>query len=286
MTIMDVLVAVFTAGLPLFLLSFALVSIALHRGWLVGESVKALQGGIEALGKSQKNKDSRRTFDPAVGQWFKFGGGFYGLVALYTLLLIELKDIASFLSGIGSLLLDFDPGALIGLVINLVIESFMNFVAAITWPVYWLSSSGNPLVLLLFAYAGYWLGIKAAWHARQQGWAIKAAGSLNRSVTPLKMNRWFRLREDGWLCLVLGLLMVFLGASVADGRWWYAGLAVLFMVPTVMIWYRQVTSRWCSRCDQPMRMERVTSGEQVSQQYRCARCDAVRRSGVQLEWPE
>jgi DNA-directed RNA polymerase subunit RPC12/RpoP len=100
------------------------------------------------------------------------------------------------------------------------------------------------------------------------------------------MNRWFRLREDGWLLLVLCLLLLFGGASAADASWMFVGLALFFVVPIVIIWFRQVTSRWCSECDRPMEMEPVTGGIIVNQWYRCGRCGHRRRSGVQLEWPE
>ncbi|MEE4193079.1 MAG: hypothetical protein V2I66_15985, partial [Halieaceae bacterium] len=175
MTFTALLAAMFTAALPLFLLAFALVSLALRRGWLQGQTVQELQGSLEALGKAQKDKKHpQRVDDPALGQWFRFGGGFYGLVALYTWLLIEWDEVLDFLGGLSHVVLTFDPGALIGLVIELFIESIMNFVMAIGWPAYWLSESRDAWLLLFFAYGGYWLGIKAARYAFQRGWVDAA----------------------------------------------------------------------------------------------------------------
>ena len=46
------------------------------------------------------------------------------------------------------------------LVIDLVINSFMNFVVAISWPAYWLAEfdRGDIWILLIVSYAGYWVG--------------------------------------------------------------------------------------------------------------------------------
>jgi len=59
--------------------------------------------------------------------------------------------------------------AVIGLLIELFIESIMNFVVAIAWPVYWLSESRSPWLLLFAAYAGYWLGIRVAARFAREG---------------------------------------------------------------------------------------------------------------------
>ncbi len=179
MTLLNILAAVFTAGLPLFLLSFALVSVALHRGWMAGESVKDLQGSLKALGKAHKDKQDSRRVDPAMGKWFSFGGGFYGLVALYTWLRIEWDDVADFLGELGDVVFDLDPGSLIGLGIELLVESFINFGLALGWPAYWLAQWHNPWLLLLAAYGGYWLGFKAAQYAWQRGWV---SGAIDRAV--------------------------------------------------------------------------------------------------------
>lgn len=170
MDVSDLFRALGMAFLPLFLLSFGLVWWALHRGRLEGESVSDLQRSIESLGKARKDKDDPQKVDPVLEKWFRFGGGFYGSVALYTWLLIEWDDVADFLGGLGDIVLNFDPGALISLVINLFIESIMNFVAAIAWPAYWLGEARNPWLWILLAYGGYWLGIKAAQHAAGKRW--------------------------------------------------------------------------------------------------------------------
>jgi len=163
--------AVGWAGLPLFALAFLLVSWALHRGHVQGESFDDLRKNLEALAAaSGKKKDAEaddaeppvRKPDPALEKWFRFGGNFYGLVALYTWLRIELPDVGEFLGDVASALLSFDMGAVISLAIQLFIESLMNFIAAVTWPVHWLGKAQPAWLWLVVAYAGYWLGIRAA----------------------------------------------------------------------------------------------------------------------------
>lgn len=177
MTVSSFFHALVTAGLPLFLLSFALVSLALHRGSFTGSTVKEVQNSMDTYGKAHKK--NKQGADPALGQWLRFGGGFYGLVALYTWLLIEWDDVANFISGLANLVIRFELGAIISLLIELFIESIMNFVQAIAWPAYWLRDSGNTWMLMLAAaYTGYWLGIKAAQHAWREGWVAEAIERL------------------------------------------------------------------------------------------------------------
>jgi len=163
----DLFNALFVAGLPMFFLSFALVSLALHGGKLAGETVTQLRGSIASLSKAHKGKGQQQKADPALRHWFRFGGGFYGLVALYTWLLIEADDLLEFFGGLANVMVNLDPGALLELLIEIFVESLINFVAAIAWPSYWLSAWSSPWLLLAAAYAGYWLGIKAARVASQ-----------------------------------------------------------------------------------------------------------------------
>ncbi len=162
MSLSAILHALLVGGMPLFSLTFAVVYWALHTQRLSGGTVKALQESMKALGSEQKDKKRRQTVDPVTHQWLRFGGGFYGLVALYTWLLIQWDDVVTFFAGIWDVVFRFDLGSVIALFVELFIESIMNFVAAIAWPVYWLAEDRNPWLLLVAAYAGYWFGIKVA----------------------------------------------------------------------------------------------------------------------------
>ncbi len=120
--------------------------------------------------------------DPVLEKWFSFGGGFYGLVALYTWLVIEWNEVWNFVSELPGLVLSFNIGGLISLAISLFIESIMNFFTAIAWPLYWLDVAGNPWIWGGVAYAGYWLGIKAAQQASKRS-LRRSAVDLNSAIT-------------------------------------------------------------------------------------------------------
>lgn len=90
----------------------------------------------------------------------RFGGGFYGMVAMYTLIRLELVDVAIFLASLSDLILNLD----LSVIVRLFVESVMDFVAAITWPIYWLENSGSSRLWLwlIVAYGGYWSGLKVS----------------------------------------------------------------------------------------------------------------------------
>lgn len=149
--------ALIKAGLPVALLSFVLMYWSLHRGHLTETgSMKALQ---EELKQLSKNKEKRKKDgDPIHNKWMKFGGGFYGVIAMLTLLVIEWADIKQFgFDGFREIMSDFGLGTLISLAIDLVIESFKNFIAAMLWPLYWMDEIDSDRIWLWFiaAYAGY-----------------------------------------------------------------------------------------------------------------------------------
>jgi hypothetical protein len=218
----DIFHAVLMAGLPLMALTFAVIWWALHRGRLRGESVGELQKSIQALAarqKSDKKKNKKKKngkaqqgagqglldlegnlldfdgdfnakgeqgekLDPVLEKWFSFGGGFYGLVALYTWLVIEWNEVWNFLTDLPGIVFSFDLGSLISLVISFFIESLMNFITAIAWPMYWMSVAGNPWIWIAVAYGGYWLGIKAAQQATGRQWLGESpdlAGTITSS---------------------------------------------------------------------------------------------------------
>jgi hypothetical protein len=152
-----------------------------------GADFNAMISGTEPLdsgGDPDRPRKSAEKLDPVLEKWFSFGGGFYGLVALYTWLVIEWNEVWGFLSDLPGIVFSVDLGALIGLVVGFFIESLMNFITAIAWPIYWLDVAGNPWVWIAVAYGGYWLGIKAAQQAMGKRWLGETpdlAGAVTRS---------------------------------------------------------------------------------------------------------
>jgi len=180
--------SLWSMALPVGAFSFALVWWSINRGYLqgdggvsgVGKEIKALSDerkkarklrGKIKKGKAPEQPVEERRFDPVQEKWLKFGGGFYGVVAFYTYALVEWREIADFIANFGGLL-EMLRRIGIGAVIELLVNSIINFVAAIAWPVYWIRQASGAYIWVWFvaAYAGYWLGIRLALTARQQGW--------------------------------------------------------------------------------------------------------------------
>jgi len=126
----------------------------LHKSQVTGSASAAAD-------KSQKSKK----FDPLHSKWMQFGGGFYGVVAFFTYLLIELAEVRDFFANFP----DLFRGGLISMVIHFFIESLQNFIAAIAWPAYWIRRiPSDPWMWILGAYGGYWLGSKLAFQLRSR----------------------------------------------------------------------------------------------------------------------
>lgn len=165
--IAETIVAAFKVALPIGILSHVMVRWALHRGYLQETGgFDALRKEIKALAKNKDEegkKIKRSKTDPVHDKWLKFGGGFYGLVALYTYGLVEFRELREFIANFGGLFeflrqLNFD------MLINLFIDAMMNFVTAVAWPMYWMAEISSDRIWLWFlvAYAGYWYGMKLA----------------------------------------------------------------------------------------------------------------------------
>ncbi len=164
--------AAFLAGLPVGIVSYLLIWYALRSKYLQPtRNLKSLEKEVSQLSKarSKKKKDKdpegpeRPRLNPVHNKWLRFGGGFYGVVALMTFVIIEANEIISFFGAFTETLAglaDFD----VGMIIRFIIDSMMNFVTAIAWPMYWISEIDMERIWLWFlaAYGGYWLGSKMA----------------------------------------------------------------------------------------------------------------------------
>jgi hypothetical protein len=101
----------------------------------------------------------KRKSDPLHSKWMEFGGGFYGVVAFFTYVVIEMADVWDLFAKIPNL---FQHGP-VDVLVNFFIESLKNFITAIAWPGYWLNQIDSEQWLwAIGAYGGYWLGAKLA----------------------------------------------------------------------------------------------------------------------------
>jgi len=169
--------ALFAAGIPVAVCSFLLAWWALKNRYVgTVDSIRGLEQEVKRLSKSKSKKGRKSKKDAAESQlaepprmsafhnkWLSFGGGFYGVVALMTYAVIELKEVRDFVADLGGLLAMLSNISL-DLLIQFLINSFVNFISAVTWPIYWMSaiSSSHIWIWFLLAYAGYWAGTRYA----------------------------------------------------------------------------------------------------------------------------
>ena len=164
--LVEIFWAFLMAGVPIGIFTMAIVWWALHNGHFQESlDIKALEREIKAMSKSKKKdkKEDDAKLHPIQKKWAKFGGGFYGIVALFTYVVIEVIEIIDMISRFGGFIsfirqLDLD------VIINMLVEALTNFIAAMVWPLYWMRriDTDQTWVWFVMAYAGYWLGLKLA----------------------------------------------------------------------------------------------------------------------------
>lgn len=147
-------IALLKAGLPVFLISL----VTLY--WINNRSDKQFHEIIDKEKQSKKGDgdvEESEHSDFLHKKWVQFGGGFYGMVGLWTYLVVEWKELTSIIA-------DFKPfdltinNIISEIIIKFFIESILNLVTAITWPIYWIGKMQGTSIWLAFvaAYLGYW----------------------------------------------------------------------------------------------------------------------------------
>jgi len=161
-----------TSAVPAGILAYLLFTWSIRAGRLTKtENHKGLRAEMKALKGAGKEK-KKKSRNPVHNKWLKFGGGFYGVIALWTFMVIELAEVFQFVrdfTSITEMAMNAGPGPVIEFFVN----SLMNFIAAIAWPAYWLSEFDGDLAWMWFAlaYGGYWTGMQLA---RRKAHAEKA----------------------------------------------------------------------------------------------------------------
>ena len=165
--IADIILAILKFGLPVAILSWYLIDRLYQAGSIdSGSDFKTVK---QSLGEAKKNwkEADRKAANFFERKWMKFGGGFYGLSALTTLIIIELKDFSSFIfnfPGFGELF----SGGLGSLIGDFIAGQIQNLVMAVIWFTYWNDDNATMFVYVPVAYAGYWVGITLAGDERLQ----------------------------------------------------------------------------------------------------------------------
>lgn len=163
--LVEFLEALLKAALPVAAVTFAMVFWALLNGYLPGDTDQdTLKKELDRMSKGDDQDEQHGDF--LHRKWVKFGGGFYGVVALITYAVVEKDEIGDFLANFEGIR-HFLNTISINMVIDFFIDSLMNFITAISWPAYWLPniSSQHAWVWFVAAYLGY---LGGAWLAKDR----------------------------------------------------------------------------------------------------------------------
>ncbi len=158
----DILKALVFAGFPVALFSYYLVK--LTRGKTILKSNNATELKKELKEITLEHKEEESYFVRILRKKFiKFGGGFYGILALMTYLHVEFIQVVDFLKNFTSFA-DFIDSIGFKMLLNFFIEAIMNLVVAFTWPLYWIKilPIGSLWVWLSVTFLSHWFATKYA----------------------------------------------------------------------------------------------------------------------------
>lgn len=157
---MMVLVIAVSLALPVTLLSWCLFDRLYAAGRLErGLDRKAFRSQLKRIRVESKKDRS----DFLNTRWMRFGGGFYGVAALWTFICMELTELAAFLQTFESFAILFEDG-IWAVVVRFLVNQLVNFVLAFVWFTWWPGVAGTASIFLwlVVAYAGYLTGLSLA----------------------------------------------------------------------------------------------------------------------------
>ena len=174
----ELLSAVLELGLPVAALSWLLFYRLYVRGELARDADrKAIRTTLTAIRKAEKQAN-----EPADSvlhaKWMKFGGGFYGVAALWTLLVIEASGLAGVIAHPSNLEAMFARG-LARFIVDWVTGQVGTLVQAALWFSWWPGKGGSPVVWVIVAYAAYIAGLRLARH--ETGFGSRIVGFDSRA---------------------------------------------------------------------------------------------------------
>jgi len=180
-TFYELLRAILELGLPVAALSWLLFYRLYSRGVLARDADhKTIGASLKTIRKEQKESEDKPD-SLMEGKWMKFGGGFYGVAAAWTLLYIEASGIVDIVAHPSSLLKMFDKG-IGGFIAQKISGQVTTFVDAATWFSWWPGRGHSPVVWFVVAYVAYLAGLNLA--RRETG--------LGHHVVALDSRAWWR----------------------------------------------------------------------------------------------
>ena len=182
--------AILEIGLPVAVLSWLLFYRLYSRGELARDTNrKAIGASLKSIRKSEK--ESRQTSDSLLhAKWMKFGGGFYGVAAAWTLIYIEASGVIGVIAH-PSTAQDMFRNGIGGFITQQITGQVNTFVDAATWFNWWPGRGHNPIVWFGVAYLAYIAGLELARFETRIGSRVVELDSRERwlSMTPFRKAR-------------------------------------------------------------------------------------------------
>ncbi len=182
--------AILEIGLPVAVLSWLLFYRLYSRGELARDADrKAIGASLKSIRKAQK--ESKATADSLLHtKWMKFGGGFYGVAAAWTLIYIEASGVIGVIAH-PSTAQDMFRNGVGGFIAQQITGQVNTFVDAATWFNWWPGRGHNPIVWFGVAYLAYIAGLELARFETRIGSRVVELDSRERwlSMTPFRKAR-------------------------------------------------------------------------------------------------
>ena len=166
-------------GLPVAALSWLLFYRLYSRGELARDADrKAIRTSLKEIRKETK-KSQEHADSILHAKWMRFGGGFYGTAAVWTLFVIEASGVAAVIAHPSGIEAMFSNGA--GrFIANWIGNQVSTLVQAALWFAWWPEKGESPVVWVLMAYAAYLAGLNIARYETRLGGRIMGLDSRER----------------------------------------------------------------------------------------------------------
>lgn len=153
--------AILEIGLPVAVLSWLLFYRLYSRGELARDADrKAIGTSLKSM--RQSGEESKQISDSLLhAKWMKFGGGFYGVAAAWTLIYIEASGVIGVVLH-PSAVQDMFRNGVGGFITQQIRGQASTFVDAATWFNWWPGRGHDPIVWFGVAYAAYIAGLELA----------------------------------------------------------------------------------------------------------------------------
>lgn len=161
--LIDLIKAVLFVGIPVGVFSFLMIYYAYLKNYLSTDVEFKDAFKKHNREHSTLSKQHKKNLLFLHSKWVTFGGGFYGLIALLTFIVIELKQIVGFWFNVTGWH-DITNLFRLSTLIEMFVDSIMNMLKAAIWFTYWPSEfdTDNPIVWGIIAYLSYRFAAKKA----------------------------------------------------------------------------------------------------------------------------